>query len=1706
MKMLRKLVSIVAAATLLTSSLAFTASVQAAEIETDSAVSSEPNIQANAGDGVILHAFNWSYNAIKQNLPQIKAAGYSTVQTSPVTQPKNYGLSSDVANQWWKLYQPVSMSIAQSSWLGTKQELTDLCTEADKYGIKIIVDIVANHMANNVSAAGADIPDELGPEVKTYEPTLYNNYSTYFHSETYGASDDNATTVTRGHVSACPDLNTANSTVQSKILALLKECIDCGVDGFRFDAAKHIETEDDGSVASQFWVNTLDQAKTYYSQKNSGKQLFAYGEILNNFGGGRSANSYTKRMRITDNKSGNAVLAGVNNGSASSAAHFGYDLSGAGSKSVLWAESHDTFMGTTGSSTSGISDEKVVKAWAIVASRKDATALYFARPGSALMGEAAGDLTYKSTAVSEVNKFHNAFVGQSEKTGYSGNFVYVARGTSGIVITNINGNAGNVSISGTGLADGSYVDTVSGNTFTVSGGTVSGQMGSTGVAVVYHSTTTPKATASVESGSFSTATMTVQLGLENAVSGTYALEDSAPVSFTGTPTIRIGSDYAVGETITLNLTATDAAGNTATSTYFYTKKQPTTSGIYVFLKPSIANGWTNVSCYVYDEKTTNLAICYSNGGWPGQAMTYDSALGYYWIEIPAACVQTVASTGVTTESTFDLPHSQNTYVIFNGTKNNITTQYPAANAVESMKLKLGGGTTNMVLESAKSGGWKSTTMKPNIVEVEATDVTKGDAVVTEPSTEPPATEPSTEEITEAQDETVFVQKGIYGDANLDGKLDIRDVTAIQRDVAEFNPRLTGLAKTLADVDQDGDITVKDASYIQIYLAEYSDNFAHTGEPYGEYEQPSGETFTVTAKSNLFAQSSKKFDKVTQTVTVTYFAKSDKDLLSTDWTLSYDKTALQLAGTNCMPCVDSFTHGTVDEGICGNFTDIKLAPLSENGKQVGFVSATFTVLDPKNTEVNLTVKDLTVSKLNAGETTSKAENETDIVENSVVKEPDSAYTLTTSIYSGSYNGSYVNAADPQVVYNPGQQPTTDPIPSDSTETTGHSETRTIQFTDNKGWGQAYIYIYGPYGEQAAWPGVPMEMVLADNGFGGTNYAYDIPTDCEFFICNDGQAEGGQQTINIVDDFASTGWYPLDETDELGHYLVGSWIDDGPIIPTDGEDTTHADEGTQRIQFTDNKGWGTAYIYIYGPDGAEPAGAWPGTPMNSIGSNPYGGTNYWYDLPTNCELFIFNNGLTEGADQTVDVTFAPNVTGWYPTEEKDDAGHWYVDTWYDPDDGQGGQGGQGGSREIQFTDNQGWGTAYIYAYGDGELTGAWPGTAMTVVEQDNGYGGTNYGYTLPEGTEFFIFNNGLAEGADQTVDIFDDGVSVGWYPLQKNGEGKWEVGSWGGDSGSGSGSGSGGSTSGYYLVGYFDEADYWGTDYPFVNGQVTMNFGTTSYAYIRDAAGNAFMANGYPGEDATSAILYSTDITGENSDKLIAPAGSVTFTLSANGDGTFTLSTDGSGGGQIDPPAETKHIEFTNNRGWDEVYIYAYGGGELTGAWPGTPMTNPHDNGYGQTNYDYDVPTNAEFIIFSNGYGDDAGGEQTVDIPFSAEIDGWYLDGTTDAAGHYNVKHWPDDGQSTGNVVEFTTPGWTTVYCYAWNDNGDLLLDQWPGTKMGDAYDNGLGGTNYKITLPEGTTHIIFSNGSGDQTVDIDYTGQAGFYCNGTSNGKRTVLSW
>lgn len=819
MKKAKKIASLVVASALLTSSFAAITSVNAAEVDSAQTASADSTLRDKVGDGVMLHAFNWSYNTIKENLPAIAAAGYTTVQTSPVQQPKDYSTSGDVTGQWWKLYQPISFHIAEQSWLGTKDDLKSLCDEADKYGIKIICDIVSNHIAN----ADETRPDSVSNQVKKYEPEFYKKRRTYTRTYKGDANDSSVQAVVQGHVSKCPDLVTNDTAVQGYIINLLKECIDCGVDGFRFDAAKHIETEDDGEYASDYWKNITTSASSYYTQK-TGDDLYIYGEILNNCGADRSYSSYTKYINVTDNRTGDAVLYNVSKGKASTATNATYKSGVAASNAVLWAESHDTYEGNSGSSgfsnTADVSDENVVKAWAIVASRKDSTALFFARPGTALMGGVSTDTTYKSTAVSEINKFHNLFVGQSEKLGSSGDIAYVARGTSGIVLSNCKGTNASVSISGTGLADGKYTDTVSGAEFTVANGVLTGSIGKTGVAVVYNGTTTPKAINSVESGSFRGDTMTLTLGLENATSGTYCLDDSTPVKFTGTTSIRIGSDYKPGETITLTVTATDGV-KTSSMVYKYTKSTAQESGVYVFFNPANKKGWSApYQVYIYDE-TTNKGTVYKNANWPGEAMTLDPATGYYYYEVPkSSSISADEDDENQAASDFDLSTSANTRVIISEKGGE---QYPGRT---DTPISLNGSSKAFSL--TKAGTWEDTTLTPTKVEIEATDVTKGSAA--EPTTKPvPSTQPTT-----AQPATEPSGNAVYGDVNGDGDITVVDATLVQKHVVQLET-LSADKQILADVNGDNTISVVDATLIQKYVVQLKD-WGRTGDVY-QAEQP-----------------------------------------------------------------------------------------------------------------------------------------------------------------------------------------------------------------------------------------------------------------------------------------------------------------------------------------------------------------------------------------------------------------------------------------------------------------------------------------------------------------------------------------------------------------------------------------------------------------------------------------------------------------------------------------------------------------------------------------------------------------------------------------------------------------------------------------------------------------------------------------------------
>ena len=167
--------SVVLSAALLASSFSFLGGTFVAP-EVDAATSVNYMV-ADQQDGSILQCFNWSFTAIKNNMSKIAEQGFTAIQTSPIQTAKEGTAGKTAKGSWWVQYQPADCTIETNAngtgALGTATEFRAMCEEAHKYGVRVIVDAVLNHMANqtknNLSSA---IPEQ------------YRNNSSFWHSWT----------------------------------------------------------------------------------------------------------------------------------------------------------------------------------------------------------------------------------------------------------------------------------------------------------------------------------------------------------------------------------------------------------------------------------------------------------------------------------------------------------------------------------------------------------------------------------------------------------------------------------------------------------------------------------------------------------------------------------------------------------------------------------------------------------------------------------------------------------------------------------------------------------------------------------------------------------------------------------------------------------------------------------------------------------------------------------------------------------------------------------------------------------------------------------------------------------------------------------------------------------------------------------------------------------------------------------------------------------------------------------------------------------------------------------------------------------------------------------------------------------------------------------------------------------------------------------
>lgn len=454
-------------------------------------------------DGSILHAFAWNFNTIKENMADIAEAGYTAVQTSPIneclsTEP-GLTLFSD-EGKWYYHYQPTDWVIGNYQ-LGTRDEFKAMCEEADKYGIGIIVDIDPNHTTPLFNELGDGLLDAVGGIDNLYhidgdDVSRNMNYSDRI-STTYDP------------MGGLPDVDTENEAFQSYFYGFLKDCVDCGADGFRIDTAKHIALPDDGVPATyageedrnDFYPNMKDYLDEYGSKDYA--DLFVYGEVLQgdtarlaayqDMLGGTTASDYGGAIR-TAISSGNLAASKIDGYRISDDVNGDKTYPADSDKLVTWVESHDNYINDK--SYNVVDDTDVILAWAIITAREDGTPLFFSRPnnssadniwGDNILGAAGSDI-YKDPQVAAVNKFRTAMVGEPEtlrNANGNNSILMIERGNKGVVI--VNSSEADMDLdTETGIADGTYIDSVEGSDalFNVKDGKITGTVKAQSVVVL----------------------------------------------------------------------------------------------------------------------------------------------------------------------------------------------------------------------------------------------------------------------------------------------------------------------------------------------------------------------------------------------------------------------------------------------------------------------------------------------------------------------------------------------------------------------------------------------------------------------------------------------------------------------------------------------------------------------------------------------------------------------------------------------------------------------------------------------------------------------------------------------------------------------------------------------------------------------------------------------------------------------------------------------------------------------------------------------------------------------------------------------------------------------------------------------------------------------------------------------------------------------
>ena len=202
--------------------------------------------------GVIMQAFYWDcprlesreyewWNRVKEELPALKAAGFTALWLPPASKAANIGGMSmgydvydyyDLGKYPQKANRKINGKDETRTWFGSEEELRDLIRAAHAKELRVYADLILNH--NN----GADA-EEVNPITNNTRWTRFLPQSDIFTRDWTCFNPSPYPEMVNANFGDMPDLCYINPRVSSGILNHAKWLIEeIGFDGFRYDFVK----------------------------------------------------------------------------------------------------------------------------------------------------------------------------------------------------------------------------------------------------------------------------------------------------------------------------------------------------------------------------------------------------------------------------------------------------------------------------------------------------------------------------------------------------------------------------------------------------------------------------------------------------------------------------------------------------------------------------------------------------------------------------------------------------------------------------------------------------------------------------------------------------------------------------------------------------------------------------------------------------------------------------------------------------------------------------------------------------------------------------------------------------------------------------------------------------------------------------------------------------------------------------------------------------------------------------------------------------------------------------------------------------------------------------------------------------------------------------------------------------------------------------